>query len=115
MTLNEYQEEAAKTAIYPSGFTEKGAEMSWMYPALLLPSEVGELMSYFQKAFRDKEGSLEDASRDLIVKEMGDILWALSELARRLGVSLEEVGQGNIYKLADRARRGVLRGSGDER
>lgn len=48
-------------------------------------------------------------------KELGDNLWYLSELADKLGLSLEEIAQENLDKLASRQERGVLRGEGDER
>jgi hypothetical protein len=36
-------------------------------------------------------------------------------LAYDLGLSLESIAEGNLSKLADRASRGVLGGSGDNR
>ena len=53
--------------------------------------------------------------RDNIVDELGDVLWFVAMLARRLGVSLEEVMRRNLDKLADRQNRGVIIGDGDKR
>lgn len=47
--------------------------------------------------------------------EAGDILWQLSGLCSVMGWSLEEVGRRNLQKLADRQKRGVIDGNGDNR
>jgi hypothetical protein len=43
------------------------------------------------------------------------VLWYLSQLAEELGYSLETIAEANLKKLADRAARGVISGSGDQR
>jgi NTP pyrophosphatase (non-canonical NTP hydrolase) len=50
-----------------------------------------------------------------LAKEIGDELWYLSRLASKVGVTMGEVANLNIAKLADRANRDVLRSSGDNR
>jgi NTP pyrophosphatase (non-canonical NTP hydrolase) len=50
-----------------------------------------------------------------INKELGDVLWFVSEMAYVLGLELEDIAQGNLQKLADRQQRNVLKGDGDER
>jgi NTP pyrophosphatase (non-canonical NTP hydrolase) len=50
-----------------------------------------------------------------MAKELGDVLWYVSQLASELGLELEQIAQGNLEKLLSRQRRGVLSGSGDER
>jgi NTP pyrophosphatase (non-canonical NTP hydrolase) len=53
--------------------------------------------------------------RQAIAKELGDVLWYVSQVASELGLELEEIAQQNLDKLLSRQRRGVLSGSGDER
>jgi NTP pyrophosphatase (non-canonical NTP hydrolase) len=53
--------------------------------------------------------------RELLIKEVGDVLWYLAAAARELGISLGEIAQGNIDKLAARKAAGKLGGSGDNR
>lgn len=48
-------------------------------------------------------------------KAVVDVLHLTGALARMLGSDLEQVGQANLSKLADRQVRGVLAGSGDHR
>jgi NTP pyrophosphatase (non-canonical NTP hydrolase) len=50
-----------------------------------------------------------------IVAELGDVLWYLSETATQCGATLEEIASNVLTKLEDRATRGVIQGSGDNR
>lgn len=63
------------------------------------------------KSLRDK--TLID--EDVLTKELGDVLWMVSAICSDHGIGLGEVAQRNIDKLASRAARGVLSGSGDNR
>jgi NTP pyrophosphatase (non-canonical NTP hydrolase) len=106
MDFNEYQEKASNTAVYPDEL--KGG---MFYPALGLAGEVGELLNKIKKIARDNA----TPSREEILSELGDVLWYLSELARRFDISLEEVAEYNLKKLEDRMKRGKIHGSGDNR
>jgi NTP pyrophosphatase (non-canonical NTP hydrolase) len=53
--------------------------------------------------------------RERLVKETGDILWYVADFCTEIRVSLGYVGEVNYIKLADRARRDAIRGSGDNR
>ena len=48
-------------------------------------------------------------------KELGDVLWYVSNCCSELGLSMGDVAQGNIDKLFDRKDRGVIQGDGDDR
>lgn len=104
MNFDEYQFEARKTALYPKNYKVT-------YPLLGLTGEVGEFANKYKKVIRD--GIILD--RADIQSELGDILWYLSNIASDLGLSLEGIAEVNIDKLADRAQRGVIKGSGDNR
>ena len=56
-----------------------------------------------------------DEDLDAIKKELGDVLWYVAMVARELDLSLEDVAQANLDKLASRKERGVLSGNGDNR
>lgn len=107
MKLNQYQEAARRTAIYPK---EEGLN----YTVLGLVGEAGEVAEKLKKRMRDgddKSGNFEDA----VMAELGDVLWYLANCASELGVTLESVALSNLTKLESRMARGVLGGSGDER
>jgi NTP pyrophosphatase (non-canonical NTP hydrolase) len=103
MDLDDYQKAARSTAIYPE-------EHRITYPALGLAGEAGEAVEKVKKGLRD--GVLDC---DGLIAELGDVLWYVANLAADLDVGLDEVAERNLAKLASRAQRGVLSGSGDAR
>ena len=120
LDFNEYQKKAHETADYPEGKianTKEGVEhyINYIYPALGLSEEAGEVAGKYAKAVRDNAGIIDKERKKEIVKELGDVLWFVSELSTRLNVSLAEVAQKNLDKLASRKERGVIHGSGDNR
>ena len=50
-----------------------------------------------------------------IHKELGDILWQLSGVCSVLNLSLEDIAQQNLDKLASRKQRNQIDGNGDNR
>lgn len=120
MTLNEYQYKAMQTCMPESD--------NALYMLLELAEEVGELQGKFSKAIR--HGSLEFNEnhhslsmneseriewRELVKKEIGDILWGVAGISNVLGFSLEDVALANISKLRSRQNRGKIDGAGDVR
>ena len=108
MQFNEYQTEAAKTAIFPK---EKGLE----YTVLGLVSEAGEIAGKVKKIIRDKQGVMSPEDRVELLKEVGDVLWYTAAITSVLEGHLVDVAENNIAKLQSRMVRGVLGGSGDNR
>ena len=108
MTLNEYQEGARSTAIYP-------ASRQIIYPTLGLTGEAGEVADKVKKVIRDSNDVFSDEKKHQIALELGDVLWYAAALAHDLGYTLEEVAQMNLDKLASRMQRDKIHGSGDER
>lgn len=116
MTPNEYQKKAHETADYPSGtIGEARHAVDYLYPAMGLYEEAGEVAGKYAKAIRDNGGVIDEDRKREIVKELGDVCWFVAELCTCLGVSLEDVMQKNLDKLASRKARGVIHGSGDNR
>ncbi|MFZ2187625.1 MAG: nucleoside triphosphate pyrophosphohydrolase family protein [Candidatus Moraniibacteriota bacterium] len=109
MNFSEYQEKSRKTAQYPD------AGKNFIYPTLGLSGEAGEVAEKIKKVIRDKGGIADDATREDIKKELGDVLWYVTQLATELGLTLDDVAESNIKKLYDRMERGVLGGNGDNR
>src|SRR5215470_6349179 len=86
-----------------------------VYPTLGLVNEAGELAGKVKKIFRDKGGLISDADRDALKYELGDVLWYMAQIATELNLTLEEVAQANIEKLASRLERNQIKGEGDYR
>ena len=106
MNFKDYQDQASKTAIY---------KHEVIYPALGLANEAGEVLGKIKKVLRDNDGDFTPEKREEIGKEIGDVLWYISALARDLNLSLDAIAQQNLDKLNSRLSRGVLGGSGDNR
>lgn len=121
MEMNQYQAKAMETCV------EKSANTAYMLTGLT--AEVGEINDKVAKWIRKGYARLDNnylvfntcdinernAYTVELVKELGDVLWFVAGLATRLGVSLEDVAQMNIEKLASRKQRGVIVGNGDNR
>ena len=106
MNFKEYQKKAHQTALYPKHY-------AFPYLATGLASEAGEVAGLISKGIRgDNYGTLPNAE---LVKELGDVLWFVAQMATELEVDLEYVAKTNIKKLASRAKRDKIRGSGDNR
>lgn len=108
MTFAEYEEKALRTRHHT-------AHLGLYYPALKLAGEAGEVAEKIGKMYRDDAGILTAERRLALLDELGDPLWYITEIAHRLGFSLEDVARRNNEKLADREERGVIKGDGDKR
>lgn len=107
-TLNEYQQGALETAIYPK-------EYKIIYPSLGLAGESGEVCDKIKKIIRDNNCEVSDDKKREIAKELGDVLWYIATLANDIDYKLEDIAKMNYDKLHSRQQRGVLGGSGDNR
>jgi NTP pyrophosphatase (non-canonical NTP hydrolase) len=97
------------TAIYPN------IGNNFIYPTLGLCGESGEVAEKVKKIIRDDNGIISEEKKELLKKELGDILWYISNLASELNLSLDNIAITNIEKLLNRQKRNVLSGSGDNR
>ena len=108
MQLDDYQDNAKKTAIY-------APEHKILYPALGLAGEAGEVANKVNKIMRDGVPKVPSAWKHQLASEIGDVLWYCAVLASDLNVSLGTIAAQNIEKLERRKRTGTLQGSGDKR
>lgn len=109
MTFAEYQKDSRRTAIYPD------INNNYVYPTLGLAGETGEIAEKIKKIIRDKGGVVSEESQQEIKKELGDVLWYVSQIATELKIDLEDVAQTNLEKLLSRLERNKIGGSGDNR
>lgn len=96
MNFSEYQELAGKTALYPRRMD------NLEYPTLGLTGEAGEVANVVKKIQRDDDGILTDEVRAKLKDELGDVLWYISACADELGLTLNEIAEYNVGKLAKR-------------
>lgn len=113
-TLNEYQEQALRTALGLATGEEGSPLNGAVYAALGLNGEAGEVAEKVKKAWRNGTG-LEGQKAENLAFEIGDTFWYLAVLANRIGYDLETIAIMNINKLADRAARQKLASEGDKR
>lgn len=96
MTFEEYQSDARSTARYPRRMS------NLEYPTLGLTGEAGEVANIVKKIQRDHDGIINDEIRGKLKDELGDVLWYISACADELGLTLSEIAEYNVDKLAKR-------------
>lgn len=108
----EYERRALEFAVYDRTY-------GVAYNGLALAAEAGEVAGKLSKLIRDTPGDnfAEAAAREgaALRREMGDVLWHLTALARDLGTDLATIAKENLEKLEGRSERGTIRGEGDDR
>lgn len=117
--IDDYMKEARKTAVYGTAD----------YPLAALSEEVGEVMGKIAKFGRKNRMNMEqtimaasephtsksEELREMLRKEMGDVMWQWVMLCSELNFMPSEILTENIAKLTDRQERNVLNGEGDNR
>ena len=115
MTFNEYQDVSAKTAVFKETVAPHLGQHTFIYLVLGLAGESGEVADKIKKLYRDNGGILDDAKKQELAKELGDVLWYIARLAEEWGFSLEQIAEMNVEKLQSRKTREQLHGDGDNR
>lgn len=126
-SLDEFQRRTQDTAVYPDQGTFGGA----MYAAMALNEEAGEVAGKVAKFIRKSSGwgvlltygngsdfYNEHYPEELVLavsKELGDVLYQAARVAEEFGLNLSDVATENIERLADRKKRDVIIGEGDNR
>jgi NTP pyrophosphatase (non-canonical NTP hydrolase) len=105
-TFKAYQQFTPSTAVYHPKVEED-------YIPAGLAGEVGELMSALAKYNRGDFDLTELWDREQ--KEIGDIMWFISQWCNMRGYDLDNIVVENMEKLKSRQERGVLKGDGDNR
>lgn len=120
LSLNKYQELAMTTCMETS--------RNPLYMLLMLGEEMGELQGKFSKAIRKgwirfennnlkftNKATIQECQEwdDLVLKEIGDIMWGLAGLCYVMGWKFEDAAQTNLDKLKARKAIGTIDGDGD--
>jgi len=110
MKFKDYQKKSTKSDTHTIINDSKIA-----YYALGLVDEAGEVAGKVKKLYRDHDGKLTEEYKKEIAKELGDVIWYISQLCTKLDLKFEDVAQLNLDKLEDRMKRNAIKGSGDNR
>lgn len=102
--LDEYQHAAFKYRVDNASPEER---------VMGLLEEAGEVAGIFKRLLRGDYSP--DVATTKLHKELGDILWYLSQVAYDNGFKLSEIAASNIDKLESRLIRGQILGTGDNR
>lgn len=94
MNLNEYQQEAKRTA-----YSQNSADAK-MVALLGLAGETGELLSEYKKHLRD--GDAHRLFPHRVREELGDLLWYIAQVANLFDIPLDQVAEANLIKTRDR-------------
>src|SRR5215210_9163861 len=95
-SFEQYQSAASRTALYPKRLN------NLEYPTLGLAGEAGEVANIVKKIQRDFGGEITEEIRAKLKDELGDVLWYISACADELGLTLREIAEFNVNKLAKR-------------
>ena len=112
MTIDEYQRKALKTAYVDPRNDLLMEKTIWV---MGIAGEAGEVVEKWKKIVAYQGGDINPEDLGELSKELGDVVWYIAVLANSLGLSMSEILQQNLNKLADRASRKVIKGNGDNR
>jgi NTP pyrophosphatase (non-canonical NTP hydrolase) len=94
MDFSEYQKRAALT----DQVTDEDKRL--VVPLLGMAGEVGSFLVQYKKFLCD--GPSHKLFKEQFPEELGDLLWYLSSLATKMDITLDDVAQKNLTKVADR-------------
>lgn len=103
MTFEEYQAAASRTRVHPDTSVNLSVKN-----AMGLAGETGEVVDLLKK--HHYHGKPLDV--DELRKELGDVLWYLTDLCTEHGLTLADVAAANIAKLQRRYPDGFVKGGG---
>lgn len=98
LTLSAYQRQAHSTSGTVGNIWSEDDAACLAIAVLGLNGEAGEVADLLKKQM----GHGHTVTREEYVKELGDVLWYVAEVATLLGVDLDEVGAANLEKLRRR-------------
>ena len=113
MNASDYQKQAIATAYTDPKHADTLMEQTiW---AMGIAGEAGEVIEKWKKIVAYREGKVTTEDTAELAKELGDVIWYIAVLANSLGLSLDDIMQRNLAKLASRQERGAIKGNGDNR
>lgn len=113
--MAEYQFWTRNTAVYPEAGSDTELELNYLMSGI--GGEVGELQNKYKKFLRDgtiplkpmRIPKLTPAQKQMLLDELGDVLWYWVRIAKVLGHTPESVAQMNRAKLEQRSAENGLK------
>jgi NTP pyrophosphatase (non-canonical NTP hydrolase) len=99
MDFEVYQKEALRTDRVPAR-DDTDKLLTLIVPMLGLAGETGQLLSEYKKHLRD--GEAHRLFKERVCEELGDLLWYVSNVASKFGLTLEEIATANLAKVKAR-------------
>jgi len=114
MKFNDFQAWVKTTlaAGYPSTYDHA---IRMLYCACGLAGEAGEVANKVKKIIRDDNAYLGLERREMIIKELGGVLWYFAQMCTELGIMMSEPAITNQLEIDSRCERGTVQGDGDTR
>lgn len=97
MDLDTYQLQARRTDQIPLTTQNNDGVVA---PLLGIAGEIGSLQAAYKKKLRD--GDRYGCFNNDVAEELGDIMWYVSNLADKFGLTLSDIAQQNLKKVFDR-------------
>lgn len=109
VSFQEFQNLGAKYIPTVGGVTDLA------YATMSMCGEAGEVAEKVKRIYRGDNEAKDPFYERQIAAELGDVLWCLAAVCTALDIPLEQVAVESLKKMDSRAKRGVLKGSGDNR
>lgn len=103
-----YMDFTRDTAQYPE-------DRELEYLMVGIANEVGELLGKYKKNIRGDKYYTGETFKEVVVSELGDVLWYFTRLCDSFDISIYEVMEKNVNKLSRRMVQGTIKGDGDAR
>lgn len=100
ISVEDYVSTATEFLVDPPEVTPEGLRAMWFVSGLC--SEAGELVQRLRRIHLHKV----ECPREVLTDEIGDVLWFLTAIAKVHGIHLQEVINGNAYKMRDKFPQG---------
>jgi NTP pyrophosphatase (non-canonical NTP hydrolase) len=105
--LSEYQEFTPKTFIVKE--YSISSQIAYLYSGLA--AEAGEVIGNYAKFVR---GDFDETElRNRTYKELGDVMYFVSQIANTFNISIEDVLVENKFKLSERMKANKIKGDGE--
>lgn len=105
MDANNYQFAASRTLLAEPDAVYTSGELMLVWNAIGLAGETGEVNDIIKKVVFHRH-EFDEATRNKLIEELGDVLWYVAALCSKLDVTMSHVMRQNIAKLQTRYKNG---------